>query len=235
MKRKNIIAVTTIVGCLALAVGVLYSYHQINALSTKEENNSIQVESNSDLGEESQTIDLSQYDEYEQFGLKYNKTKERFYYNDKLVRYFKDVVNADGNTITFSYIDGEVDLIAKRNTSYQLEGIDIDKNFDQRTKEIADTQKALNGATSFEEGTPVNDDSLKSYENYGIKYEDDLDLWSYDGQIIHSLYDEGYQTYLSNKNEAKKSNLSLIVNRDNNEEIQGISEMDSALYNKIFN
>lgn len=90
--------------------------------------------------------------------MKYNKTKERFYYNDKLVRYFKDVVNKDGNTIGFSYPDGEVDLIANRNTSYQLKGIEIDKNFDQRTKEIADVQNSLNGGTSFEEGIFVNDD-----------------------------------------------------------------------------
>lgn len=234
MKKKNFFTITAIAACLALAGGLFYSNHQNIALANKKENISTQEEFSSNLGEVNQSIDISQYNQYEQFGLKYDKTNERFYYNGKLVRYFKDVINADGITIGFSYSDGEVDLIVKRSISYKLEGIEVDKNFDQRTKEIAKNQKALNGATSYEEGTPVKDGSLEIYENYGIKYEKDLNLWSYDGRIIHTLYDENYQTYLSNKEEAKKSNLSLIVNRNDNEEILSISEMDTALYNKLF-
>lgn len=235
MKKKNLITVTGIAVFFVLAGGLFYSNHQNIALANKKENFSTQEEFSSNLGDDTQAFELSQYEQYEKYGLKYNHTKERFYYNDKLVRYFKDVIDTDGTTIGFSFSDGEIDLIAKRNKSYKLTGIEIDENFDQRTDEIATTKKVSNGATSFEEGTQVSDDSLKSYKNYGIKYEKDLNLWSYEGRIIHVLYDENHITYLSNNEKATKSNLSLIVTRNKDGEIQRISEMDKAVYDKLFN
>lgn len=235
MKKKNLILIIAIAVCFVLAGGLLYSNHQNIALANKKETFSTQEEFSSNIGGDTQAIDRSQFDQYEQFGLKYDHIKERFYYNNKLVRYFKDVINADGITIGFSYSDGEIDLITKRNNSYKLTGIDIDENFDQRTDEIEATKKVLNNTTSIEVGTQVSDDSLKSYKNYGIKYEKNLDLWSYEGRIIHALYDENHITYLSNKEEATKSNLSLIVTRNKDGEIQSISDMDKAVYDKLFN
>lgn len=211
-----------------------------NTITHANTNNSISEgaaeEFSADFTDDAEKVDLSQYEQYEQFGLEYNADNERFYYNDKLVRYFKDIVNAEGTIIGFSYTDGEVDLLAKRDSSYQLKELvtEPQKDFDQRTKELSETQNTLNGATSFEEGTPVNDDSLKAYENYGIKYEKEKDLWSYNGQIIRAFYDEGYQSYLSGDSAAKESNLLLIVKRDASGKIQSIDEMTIEQFNELF-
>jgi len=252
MKNKKIIYVSAIIGVLALTGGLFYFNHQNIVLADSENNAQVENLTKEEVGEpeeneefaqesvgefeEDTSINLDEYKQYESYGLKYDKQKDRFYYNGKMVRYFKDQVNANGKIIGFSYSDGEIDIISKRDSKYQLKELIVQskEDFDQRTKEFNESFKELDGFGSFEEGFEVDDDSLAGYESEGIKYEKKHDAWSYNGRIIRALYDQGYKTYLINDDIALESNLALIVNRDKSGNITSISEMAPEQFKSIF-
>ena len=219
MKNKKIIYLSAIICVLALTGGLFFFNHQTIVLADSDT-----------------SINLVEYKQYESYGLKYDKQKDRFYYNGKMVRYFKDQVNANGKIIGFSYSDGEIDIISKRDSKYQLKELIVQskEDFDQRTKEFNESFKEADGSGSFEEGFEADDDSLAGYESDGIKYEKKHDAWSYNGCIIRALYDQGYKTYLTNDDIALESNLALIVNRDKSGNITGIFEMSPEQFKSIF-
>lgn len=73
--------------------------------------------------EESQNLTTEKYAVYEQYGLTYDKEKDRFFYDGKMVRFFRDITDAAGTINGFSYNDGVVDLQGVRDASYKLIGL----------------------------------------------------------------------------------------------------------------
>ncbi len=64
-----------------------------------------------------------QYAAYEKYGLTYDKTKDCFYYDGKLVRFFSDKLDENGTHNAFTRTNGIIDLKAVRNTKSELTGI----------------------------------------------------------------------------------------------------------------
>ena len=217
MKKAKKIKSSVIAACLVLGGGLFYVNHK-NIVHANAEDlpEGICEEFSSDFVEDT-AVDLTEYEQYKPFGLEYNSKNERFYFKDQLVRYFKDQVNSSGIIIGFSYDDGEVDIIAKRDSAYKLKELDIQEQ------------------AAFEEGYPAADDSLAAYESFGVQYEKSQDLWRYNGQIIRAFHDEGHNTYLSAENAALDSDLSLIVTRDKGGKITSIDKMTEEQFNRIFN
>lgn len=233
MKKANLFKITAIVVSLVIAGegGYICRKYMIHANANQSLSEDEAEEFCTNINEDT-VADLNQYEQYEPFGLEYNSENKRFYYNNQLVRYFKDQINSDGSIIGFSYLDGEVDIIAKRDSSYKLEALisQGQSEYDKRTEELSNNIKYLDNNYSIEEGYLTTDDSLASYEKYGVKYEKQQDLWSYNGQIIRAFYDEGHQTYLC----PEDSGLSLIVTRDKSGNISSIVQMTNEQFQNIF-
>lgn len=96
MKKTNIFKITAIVVSLVIAGGGFYINRQnVTYANTKQALPGNEAEEFSTTVNEDATIDFSQYKQYEPFGLKYHSENKRFYYNNQLVRYFKDQINSD--------------------------------------------------------------------------------------------------------------------------------------------
>lgn len=90
------------------------------------------------------------YSAYEKYGLTYNATDCRLYYEGKLVRYFFDTrtflgINL-GEKFEYTYDDGTVGVRAARNIWNQLSGIEVmtQEEFDRTTRQIEQQFQKLN-------------------------------------------------------------------------------------------
>lgn len=168
-----------------------------------------------DTEDESQLDFANNYKQYEKFGMKYNENDNRFYYDGKLVRKFKDKKDAEGNINGFSFADGEVDITARRDESGQLIGLEksSEEDFQKNTEDLKSTQN-LGDTQSFEEGNEdLPDETLKDYQEYGVSYNKEKKLWQYDGKDIYIFYDpDGYKMIQGNVKSTDGVSLKVIRN-----------------------
>ena len=138
------------------------------------------------------------YSIYEPYGMTYDMGKDRFFYNEQVVRYFKDQISSN-ETNGFSYDDGVIDVEPIRDEDGTLTGLkqSSDADFNARTKEQealkAELEKAgiTAGSGSFEQGDPnYRDDSLDAYTEFGVSYDKTSNHWMYDEKPIYILYDK---------------------------------------------
>lgn len=201
-----------------------------NGKQEKERSDAVQVQAEemttTDTENESQFNFADGYKQYETFGMKFNKNENRFYYDGKLVRKFKDIKDAEGNINGFSFSDGEVDITAKRDKSYQLIGLEksSEEDFEKTTENLKATQD-LGDAQSFEEGNGnLPDETLKDYQEYGVSYNKEKKLWQYDGKDIYIFYDpDGYKLFQGNVKIT--DGVSLKVLRNSKGRIENIVTM----------
>jgi beta-lactamase regulating signal transducer with metallopeptidase domain len=91
----------------------------------------------------------SLYSWYEQYGLVWNDTDNRLYYNDEKVRYFFDdrtfLGMAFGSNVEYTYDDGTVGIRATRDTFGQLTGLCVmtQEEFDDTTELLEQEIKQL--------------------------------------------------------------------------------------------
>ena len=170
-----------------------------------------------------------QYSVYEPYGMTYDKEKDRFFYDNQVVRYFKDQINTE-NTNSFFFEDGVVDVEPIKDTNGNLTGLkqSSDADFKSRTekqekiKSEFDNPCITGNSGSFELGDPnYRDDSLDAYITFGISYDKTADNWIYDGKIIHILYDANHNTYC---NASAIDGINLKVIRDKNGNIEKLVE-----------
>lgn len=170
-----------------------------------------------------------QYSIYNEFGLSYDKDKDRFLYDGNIVRYFNDVINEDIAN-AFFYEDGTVDLKPIRNSSGKLTELEIasDKEFAERTKKNDEVKSQIQNsgigeAGSFELGEPdTSDDSLAGYSEYGVSYNAETKRFMFDGKDIYFFYDSDGATYV---NYDVTNGVSIKVVRDKSKKIEKIDVM----------
>lgn len=174
-----------------------------------------------------------QYSIYEKYGMTYNKEKDRFFYDDHIVRYFKDCIDADHNN-SFFFDDGTIDVEPVRNANGELTGLkkSSDEQYADRTQRQQDlmSEYQRTGLTdvrgSYEAGdSDWEDDSLKEYASFGVVYDKSADTWTFDHQIIHILYDETHNTYC---NAGATDGVNLKVIRNKNGDIEKLIKVKKA-------
>lgn len=173
-----------------------------------------------------------QYSIYEPYGMTYAKERDRFFYNGQIVRYFKDEVSTE-NTNSFFFADGVVDVEPIKDTNGNLIGLkqSSDADFKARTEkqdainaEFNTADIAGNGG-SFELGdSNYRDDSLDTYTAFGVSYDQSAKNWTYDGKIIHILYDADHNTYCD---PSASDGVNLKVIRDKKGNIETLTETDA--------
>ncbi|MDO4293439.1 MAG: hypothetical protein Q4C65_09480 [Eubacteriales bacterium] len=172
-----------------------------------------------------------QYSIYEPYGMTYDEEKDRFFYNGRMVRFFKDQVSPK-HANSFFFEDGVVDVEPIRNIDGTLTGLkqSSDTDFNARTEKQEEIKAEFEAAgmtgdgDSFELGDPdYRDDSLDAYTSFGVSYDQSAQKWMYDGKIIHFLYDAGHGTYCDN---SADDGVSLEVIRDKNGDIEKLVEAE---------
>ena len=206
--------------------------------SVSDEEGSSATESDEDnLDEENNTeIDTTQFEQYQKYGLVYKESEKRFYFKNKLVRKFVDRKDSEGNIITFSFTDGEVDLEAKRNASFNLIGIQVlsQDEFDKNTKLINEDADLGNATAVSIEGSDNVDTTLNDFISYGLSYNSQRDVWQYKGKDIYIFYDEeGCKLIQGNAKREKR--MSLVVERNSkkkNIKLSIIEDRDIEAYER---
>lgn len=173
-----------------------------------------------------------QYSIYEPYGMTYDKKTDRFFYEGKMVRYFKDTVS-DEHLNSFFFDDGVIDVEPIRDTNGTLTGLkqSSDTDFAARTEKENELKVEfektgiVNEGTSIELGDPTyRDESLEEYVAFGVSYDTTADTWVYDEKIIYILYDEGHNTYC---NASATSGVCLKVIRSSDNTIKKLVETNS--------
>ncbi len=171
----------------------------------------------------------AQYSIYNEFGLNYDKDKDRFVYDGKVVRYFSDTIGEDG-TNAFFHEDGEIDLKPIRNSLGKLTGLQMASNeeFADRTKKHNEEKSmfessGISEVGSYEAGEPnTADDSLAGYSDVGISYNAETKSYVYDGKDVYFVYDPDGVAYV---NYDVTNGISIKAVRDKNHKIEKIAVM----------
>ena len=208
----------------------------VQAYETNEE---LSAEAQEQEEDERRNEVAEQYSIYKEYGLSYDKDKDRFFYDGNMVRYFSDTVSKE-NTNAFFYEDGVIDLNPIRDSSGKLMGLEIasDEEFAARTEkfnEINATLQSIGASESgaYEGGDPgIVDDSLEGYEEFGVSYDTKMQKWVYERQQIYFFYDPNGITYIDG---SVVDGVSLRVVRDENQNIEKIIETTADEVNQILN
>ncbi len=226
LKLKKVIGICSLGLCIVMTAGGNSNTKGASLEETQAQAEEMTKTNTMEDKSESSLIDT--YKQYEEFGMKYNESDNRFYYNGKLVRKFTDKKDADGNINGFSFADGEVDVKAKRDESNKL--IELEElskeDFDKNTESLKSTQK-LGDTQSFEEGnSELPDETLEDYQEYGISYNKDSKIWQYEGKDIYIFYDpDGYKMIQGNVKTT--DSVSLKVERNSKGKIEKVLTMES--------
>ena len=163
------------------------------------------------------------YSVYTPYGMTYDVEKDRFFYNGRIVRYFRDQINSE-ETNGFSYDDGVIDVEAVRDANGALTGLkqSSDADFHTRTQKQEALQAELKkaGVTaesgSFEQGDPDwRDDSLDAYSEFGVSYDRTSGRWMYGQTPVYILYDRDHCTFCDKGAEGGVS-LNVVRDKDGN-------------------
>lgn len=195
------------------------------------------VETNQELSEEELKQEEAgrreeiavQYSVYKEFGLNYDKDKDRFIYDGQVVRYFSDAVTED-DTNAFFHEDGVIDLKPIRNSSGKLTRLEVasDEEFANRTKKHNEEKSmvqasAISEVGSYEDGEPdTSDDSLKDYSEFGISYNAETKSYVYHDKDVYFFYDPDGSAYI---NYSVTEGVSIKTVRDQNHKIEKIAVM----------
>ena len=173
------------------------------------------------------------YSIYEPYGMTYDMGKDRFFYNEQVVRYFKDQISSN-ETNGFSYDDGVIDVEPIRDEAGTLTGLkqSSDADFNAHTKEQeslkAELEKAgiTAGSGSFEQGDlNYRDDSLDAYTEFSVSYDKTSNHWMYGEKPIYILYDKEHYTFCD---KSVSDGVSLNVVRDKDGNIEKLVPVDKG-------
>ena len=110
--------------------------YSTNKVLTDQEKEQLEQQNKKEIAEK--------YAMYEAFGLTYDQASDNFYYDNQLVRYFSDKLDAAGTYNSFTRSNGIVDLVAVRNSNNELIGITpvTQEEYNRRTESIKRAQDA---------------------------------------------------------------------------------------------
>lgn len=173
-----------------------------------------------------------QYSIYEPYGMIYDEKTDRFFYEEKMVRYFKDKVS-DEYLNSFFFDEGNIDVEPVRDTNGTLTGLkqSSDTDFAARTEKENELKAELEQSCIMNEGMSIElgdsayrDDTLDEYAAFGVSYDTASDTWVYDKKIIYILFDEGHNAYC---NAGATGGVCLKVIRNSNNKIEKLVETNS--------
>lgn len=239
MKKKFAVTLAVVI---ALGITTMYTYPHIAAgaftsATFQSKTSSYALEGVDVISENDTNETETKYSVYKTYGMTYDKEKDRFFYEGKMVRFFKDDIGG-GNLNSFFYSEGVIDVLPIRNAEGILTGLKkaSDEDFAARTKKekelkkgIEDSQKNISGKyDSFEGGEPdYKNDSIRDvYAPYGVTYDAFSGAWLFKGKIIHFLQDEGQATYCDNSESAIANGINIEVIRSKNGKIKTLKVRD---------
>ena len=173
-----------------------------------------------------------QYSVYEPYGMTYDEKTDRFFYEGKMVRYFRDEVSG-GHLNSFFFDDGVIDVEPIRNANGPLTELkqSSDTDFAARTEKESELKAefkksgTVNEGASTELGDPAyQDTTLDEYTAFGVSFDTSSDTWIYDKKIIYILYDKGHHTYC---NTSAANGVCLKVIRNSNDTIEKLVKTSS--------
>ena len=133
MKKKFAVTLAVVI---ALGITTMYTYPHIAAgaftsAAPQSETSSSALEG-VDIISENDTNETET--KYKTYGMTYDKEKDRFFYEGKMVRFFKDDIGG-GNLNSFFYSEGVIDVLPIRNAEGILTGLKkaSDEDFAART------------------------------------------------------------------------------------------------------
>lgn len=146
------------------------------------------------------------FDEYKEYGLSYNVSKDELTYKDKLVIHFSDEYK-ENLYHSYSNPNGEIAIRAMRDNNFKLTGIEEILGFtaDEKVSEIDPNAKGgvsniqseinsnlkddTNGVNSEYSESNNNQNYMKDFKDYGIAYNDKVDCWTYNNKEIRIFLD----------------------------------------------
>ncbi len=171
-KKVGIVILALVIVC-TLGTGIAYaaSNNETNNQGSYSTNTVLSDQEKEQLDQQNKEELAEKYAMYKQFGLTYDKASDNFYYNNQLVRYFSDKLEATGIYNSFTRSDGIVDLVAVRNSNNELIGItpETQEEYDSRTESIKKAQNASvqgasqeNSNNSVANGMTTGSESVES-------------------------------------------------------------------------
>ncbi|MDO4719578.1 MAG: M56 family metallopeptidase [Peptostreptococcaceae bacterium] len=167
---------------------------------------------------------------YRPYGLTYDESKDRFYFQGKKVRHFTDAEVNKG----FSYKDGEVDLQVLRDRSQKITSIEevSKEKFNERTKKWGQRKQAGYQNAYEEGGGDLEDKSLNAYTPFGVTYDRAEQVWKYRGGKIYGLVDKNVLTFMDASLAGESGVLILEVVRGKSGKIEALKEMSEEAFER---
>lgn len=167
---------------------------------------------------------------YRPYGLTYDESKDRFYFQGNQVRHFTDAEVNKG----FSYKDGEVDLRVLRDRSQKITSIEevSKEKFNERTKKWSQSKQAGFQGAYEEGGGDLSDKSLNAYTSFGVAYDRAEQVWKYRDRKIYGLVDKNVLTFMDASLAEESGVLILEVVRGKSGKIEALKEMSEEAFEK---
>lgn len=150
--------------------------------------------------------EVKNYEIYSKYGLLYDSEIGRFMYKGKVVRFFSDQLDKDGNLRSFSFSTGEIDVAVVRDENFNILSLKEEdkKVFDDRSRRI---ENAVYGAFPVENSGNASKEIEYSSDNEAIKKGESFVSKQFEENVDKSYFEDG-----SNKNE--KSEDTIEKNED---------------------
>lgn len=187
---------------------------------------------------------------YEKYGLTYDEDKDMFFYNGKTVRCFFDKLNDKNSFYFIIRPSGEINTKALRNEENELIGITVvskeefEKVFGKLFGERNNNQVAVQENKSIPNNvTKENYDKSRKdkiakdysiYEEYGLTYDKDKDMFYYKGEAVRSFFDKlNIDSYFFITR--PKGNIDIKALRNEENKLIGIASVSKEEYDNLYN
>lgn len=171
------------------------------------------------------------FSKYEKFGITYDKNNGELRYNGELVKQFSDEIEPKVYD-SYSNPNGTIALRVKRDSKNDIVGIEKIDDFEKGNLfQITETKNALTGkdASSHENNTESAD--LSQYEPYGIKYNQKIKNWEYNGMEVRVIADFKNGDIYFNNYGLEGAYLNVV--RDENGKIKEVREIGKEEMDKL--
>ncbi len=190
------------------------------------------------------------FEEYEKFGLSYDKKSDYLMYQDNTVGYFKDEIKRGVYTRLVEG-SGKLGIIVNRDdsgeiTEFTVFPFDESSVSDSSVQEEGDavyeqdqgleiSAEASSYEAAYDEGDPdaAKSSVPKEYAKLGVKLSDEKNnLWMYKGKGVAVIYDKDHAIF-TNDSISEKNAVYLEVIRDKKDRVTGLKEVTKKEMQKL--
>lgn len=190
------------------------------------------------------------FEEYEKFGLSYDKKSDYLMYQDNTVGYFKDEIKRGVYTRLIEG-SGKLGIIVNRDDSGEITEFTVFP-FDESSVSDSSVQEEGNAVyeqdqgleisaeaspyeATYDEGDPdaAKSSVPKEYAKLGVKLSDEKNnLWMYKGKGVAVIYDKDHAIF-TNDSISEKNAVYLEVIRDKKDRVTGLKEVTKKEMQKL--